>query len=32
MIAIVDGVQPGERVITTGAAQVVDGTPVQIMP
>jgi RND family efflux transporter MFP subunit len=32
MIAIVDGVQLGERVITTGAAQVVDGAPVQIMP
>jgi RND family efflux transporter MFP subunit len=32
MIAIVDGVQPGERVITTGATQVVDGAPVQIMP
>ena len=32
MIAIVDGVQLGERVITTGAVQVVDGAPVQIMP
>ena len=32
MIAIVDGVQLGERVITTGATQVVDGAPVQIMP
>jgi multidrug efflux pump subunit AcrA (membrane-fusion protein) len=32
MIAIVDGVQLGERVITTGAAQVVDGAPVQIIP
>ena len=32
MIAIVDGVQLGERVIATGATQVVDGAPVQIMP
>jgi multidrug efflux system membrane fusion protein len=32
MIAIVDGVQLGERVITAGAAQVVDGAPVQIIP
>jgi len=31
-IAVMDGVQPGERVITTGAALMVEGTPVQIIP
>jgi RND family efflux transporter MFP subunit len=32
MIAIVDGIQLGERVITMGTTQVIDGAPVQIMP
>jgi RND family efflux transporter MFP subunit len=32
MIAVVDGVQLGERVITTGPALVADGAPVQIIP
>jgi hypothetical protein len=32
MVAVIDGVSIGERVITTGAAQVVDGDPVRIMP
>jgi multidrug efflux system membrane fusion protein len=32
MVAVLEGVKIGERVITTGAAQVVDGDPIRIMP
>lgn len=31
-ISIVSGIQPGDRVITTGAALVHDGEPVQLIP
>lgn len=32
MVAVSEGLQLGERVITTGAAQVVDGDPIRIAP
>ena len=32
MIAVLEGVKPGERVITTGSTLVLDGAPVQIIP
>lgn len=32
MVAVLDGVRIGERVVTTGASQVVDGDPIRITP
>ena len=32
MVSVLEGVASGERVITIGTTQVVDGAPVQILP